>query len=272
MQIVAKVVNQAISEKDLHREQACGGSASQALRRLIDRCLLLEKAQQEGISASDEEFDIALMEILDEERPFGLPPGSLQDMDALEMETLIRNNIIIRKYVAQLCPKGISLPERHLQEIYQEQIENFCHEEMVRCSHILITGENALQEITRIRKRINDSKDFERECKIRSECPSNECCGDLGFFPRGKLFPLIDEVAFALELNEISQPFKSPQGYHILMLTERRDKSAIPFAQIKDSLSDHLLLMEREYILMRHLDELHEEFQSQILIYDDALK
>jgi hypothetical protein len=30
--------------------------------------------------------------------------------------------------------------------------------------------------------------------------------------------------------------------------------------------------MEREYFLLRHLAELYEEFYSQILIFDDALK
>ena len=272
MQIVAKVVSKTISQKDLDREQACGGTESHALKRLIDRCLLLEKAEQIGVTVSDEEFDIALMEILDEENPFGLPPGSIQNMDALEMEILIRRNIIIRKYVANICPDTLSFGDDKLRELYKEQIDMFCSEEMVRCSHILIKGESALEQITEIRSRIKSSEDFLAYCKECSDCPSNECCGDLGFFPRGKLFPQIDEVAFSLELNEISQPFKTPEGYHILMLTERKCESPIPFEEIKDSLNDHLIQMEKEYFLMRHISELYEEFKNQILIYKDALK
>lgn len=225
-----------------------------------------------GLSVSDEEFDIALMEILDEDEPFGLPAGSLQDMDAHEMETLLRRNILIRKYIASICTQASQIENAKLKELYDEQIQNFCSEEMVRCSHIFIKGENALERITEIRSRIHSPEDFAAECRRCSDCPSNECCGDLGLFPRGKLFPQIDDVAFELNLNEISMPFASPEGYHILMLTERKCKSPIPFDDIRDSLASHILQMEREYFLMRHLGELYQEFKHQILIFDDVVK
>ncbi|MCB5260566.1 MAG: peptidylprolyl isomerase [Candidatus Cloacimonetes bacterium] len=272
MQIIARIVNKEIFDRDVTREMACGGTAVQALKRLVDRCLLLVKAGQIGINVSDEEFDIALMEILDEEEPFGLPPGFLQQMDALEMETLIRRNIIIRKYVSTLYPDDHPIAEDKLKELYDEQIQNFCSEEMVRCSHIFIKGENALQRITEIHSRIKNPQDFANECRSCSDCPSNRCCGDLGYFPRGKLFPEIDKVAFQLKLHEISMPFKSPEGYHILLLTDRKCKTPIPFERIKSSLATNIRQMEREYFLMKHLGDLYNEFKHQIVIFDDALK
>ncbi len=272
MQIIAKVVSHEISRKDLDREIACGGTEEQALKRLMDRCLLLEKADQLAFNVSDDEFEVTLMQLLDEEEPLGFPPGVLQDMNAQEMETLVRRNIIIRKYVASLHPEGKPISEEKLKELYQDHTDCFCCEEMVRCSHILLKGEGALEEITAIRAQIHNADDFNKMCAKLSECPSNECCGDLGFFPRGELYAEIDEVAFCLQPGEISQPFKSPGGYHILMSTDRKCKCLVPFEDIKDSLAANLHLMEREYILKRHLVELYEEFYSQILIFDDALK
>jgi parvulin-like peptidyl-prolyl isomerase len=272
VQIIAKVVSQKIFDKDVVREMACGGSSEQALKRLIDRCLLLEQADRKGLKVSDEEFDIALMEVLDEEEPFGLPAGQLQDMDALEMETLIRRNILIRKYLAGIYPEDRPIEESKLKELYDEQIQNFCSEEMVRCSHILIQGESALERITEIRAQISDPEDFRAYCKDCSYCPSNKCCGDLGYFPKGKLFPEIDEVAFSLKMNEISMPFASPEGYHILMLTDRKCKAPIPFEDIRESLAAQIRQMEREYFLMRHIAELYEEYKEQILVFEDALQ
>ena len=272
MQIVAKVVNREISRKDLEREMACGGTEEQALKRLIDRCLLLGKADQLSFSVSDDEFEVALMQLLDEDEPMGLPAGLLQDMNAQEMETLIRRNIIIRKYVASLYPGDMPIPAERIKELYQEQIDKFCCEEMVRCSHILIKGENALERLTVIRSQIHDPDDFKQVCESYSDCPSNKCCGDLGFFPRGRLFSEIEEVAFSMQPGEISMPFESPEGCHILMLTDRKCKCLIPFEDIEESLGTHLGQMEREYFLLRHLAELYEEFSSQILIFDHALK
>lgn len=272
MQIIARVLSYEISRKDLDREVACGGTEAKALKRLIDRCLLLGKADQLDFNVSEEEFDIALMQLLDEEEPLGLPPGVLQDLNAQEMESLIRRNIIIRKYIASLFPEDMPISEEKLKELYQEQIDIFCSEEMVRCSHILIKGEGALEKLSKIRAQIKDADDFNKECADCSECPSNKCCGDLGYFPRGKLYAEIDEVAFAMQPGEISMPFETPGGYHILMLTDRKSKSPIPFEEIKDSLATHLRHLEREYFLKRHLAELYEEFRSEILIFDDALK
>jgi foldase protein PrsA len=272
VQIVAKVLNLEISDNDVTREQRCGGNSAQAMRRLIDRCLLLAKATQLGFAVSDEEFDVALMELLDEEEPFGLPPGSLQDMEATEMETLLRRNILIKKYMNSVYPALPPVSEERLKEIYRDQAESFCCEEMVRCSHIFIRGTDAKERALSIRRKILDYDDFMRICKDCSDCPSNNSCGDLGFFPRGKLYPEIDTVAFSLELHQISDPFPSPQGYHILVLTDRKQSEPIPFEEIKSSLAQQLHRMEREYFLMRHLSELYEEYQGQILILCDAYK
>lgn len=271
MQIIAKVLNIEIFERDLEREMCCGGDSQRALHRLIDRCLLLVKALQLGYEASDAEFDIALFELLDEEEPFGLPAGSLMKMSAKEMETLLRRNIIIKKYLQSIYPRT-DISEDKLQALYQEQKESFVCEEMVRCSHIFLSGEKARDRIHEIRKRIHSKEDFLSFCNSCSECPSHKCCGDLGFFPRGKLFPEIDAVAFSLELNEISEPFASPEGYHILMLTDRKPAGPIPFEEIKQSLLAQLKQMEREYYLLHHLSELYQEYKNNIIILNDAYK
>lgn len=272
MQIIAKVVSHDISESDVNREMRCGGTGIQALKRLIDRCLLLEKAAQCGLGVLDEEFDLALLQLLDEEEPFGLPPGSLQDMDASIMENLLKRNILIRKYIASLCQNDSCVQDEKVKELYQEQVDHFCSEEMVRCSHILIKGVNAMQKAKDIRASIHSKEDFLNICTDCSDCPSCENCGDLGFFPRGKLDPVIEEVAFALKLNEISAPFATRHGYHILMLVDRKETTPIPFEEIKDSLANSIRQMEREYFLMRHLSELYEEFKAQIYILSDAYK
>jgi len=45
--------------------------------------------------------------------------------------------------------------------------------------------------------------------------------GELGYIRRGLLVKEFEEVAFGLGIDEISEPFKSPFGYHIVQLIER---------------------------------------------------
>ncbi|HNQ44204.1 MAG TPA: peptidylprolyl isomerase, partial [Candidatus Cloacimonadota bacterium] len=268
-------VDYEITDTDLSRECKCipNQDPIQALRRLIDRCLLLNKAVESGYSVSDDEFDVALLELIEEEEPFGLPAGSLQDLDAQEMETLLTRNILIRKYIQDICNEDDLVSENKLKEVYEEQREKFCSEEMVRCSHILIKGgDDALAKILELRKQINSPEDFIAYSSSCSDCPSNSKCGDLGFFSRGKLIPEIDEVAFSLSLGEISHPFKSKYGYHLLLLTDRKCSSPVPFEEIKTSLAARIRQLEKEYFLMRHVSDLYLEYKDRIVILSDAYK
>ncbi len=46
--------------------------------------------------------------------------------------------------------------------------------------------------------------------------------GDLGFFARGVMLPEFEQVAFALEPGQISEPVKTTEGYHVVKLEEKR--------------------------------------------------
>ena len=50
---------------------------------------------------------------------------------------------------------------------------------------------------------------------------SSSSGGKLGYFVRGSLFPEYEEVAFSLNPGDVSDPFKTDLGYHIVLLEDR---------------------------------------------------
>ena len=50
---------------------------------------------------------------------------------------------------------------------------------------------------------------------------SSSSGGKLGYFVRGSLFPEYEEVAFSLKPGDVSDPFKTDLGYHIVLLEDR---------------------------------------------------
>ncbi|MCD4690000.1 peptidylprolyl isomerase [bacterium] len=70
---------------------------------------------------------------------------------------------------------------------------------------------------------VRDGEDFSELATIYSDDPGSRTNGgDLGWFGSGKMVPEFTEVAFSLSPGEISDPFKTQFGYHIILVEEIR--------------------------------------------------
>ncbi|MBW6514725.1 MAG: peptidylprolyl isomerase [Candidatus Syntrophosphaera sp.] len=272
MHLVARVFDLDITEEEVLGEsrELIGQETSlaqiHALNRLIDRCLLLHEALVSGVSATEEEFDSALLETLEE-----MDIAPLNAMQTRAMEERIRRRIIIRKYVQQVCAKDILIADDKLFAFYEDQKEVLFASEIIHASHILIQASEpeAEQKAKELRARIKDAEDFWSLCKDHSQCPSGCRLGDLGWFPRGRMIKEIEDVAFSLKPGQVSEVFRSRYGYHILMVTDKKIQQSVPFEDIRDSLKSHLIQLEREFFLIRHLNQLRENYRDQIQILDE---
>eukprot|EP00922_Rhytidocystis_sp_ex-Travisia-forbesii_P056847 GHVS01084102.1.p1 GENE.GHVS01084102.1~~GHVS01084102.1.p1 ORF type:complete len:136 (+),score=11.13 GHVS01084102.1:88-495(+) len=65
-------------------------------------------------------------------------------------------------------------------------------------------------------------KQFSALAEKYSECSSAKKGGDLGWFPRGKMVPEFQQVAFNLPKGGLSAPFKTCHGYHIVLVEDRK--------------------------------------------------
>lgn len=102
--------------------------------------------------------------------------------------------------------------------------------QQTRARHILLknsptlTEEEARTRLTRLRERIIGGADFAELAKVHSDDPSNAKGGDLGWISPGDTVPEFERVLNQLRDNELSQPFQSPFGWHIVQVQERRSE------------------------------------------------
>ena len=97
--------------------------------------------------------------------------------------------------------------------------------------HILMTPnqirdeEHTINLLTNLRQQINDGADFGILAKQNSEDSGSSLSGgELGWSAPGLFVPEFEEVMSTIPLNEVSQPFQSPFGWHILQVTARREQ------------------------------------------------
>ncbi|MEI6534788.1 MAG: peptidylprolyl isomerase [Verrucomicrobiaceae bacterium] len=93
--------------------------------------------------------------------------------------------------------------------------------------------------------------------------------GDLGWFSRNRVPPEFAEKVFALPVGEISAPFESHLGWHILLVREKQPARAPEFAEVQNEITAILESQWREATLKRLVSELRakakiEKFESRV--------
>ena len=83
----------------------------------------------------------------------------------------------------------------------------------IKCSHILVEKHSQALEIL---DEIKKGKKFGAIARKISKCPSRKKDGNLGYFTKGMMVKEFDEVAFKLQIGEISEPVKTEFGYHVI--------------------------------------------------------
>ena len=127
--------------------------------------------------------------------------------------------------------------------------------------HILIkvneqTSESdAKIKIDRLRERLVAGASFEELARANSEDASNARGGDLGWLSAGDTVPDFEHAMDRLAVNEISQPVRTPFGWHLIQVIERR-KQDVTQQRRRDE--------ARKAIRQRKSDEQFEEFVRQL--------
>ena len=84
----------------------------------------------------------------------------------------------------------------------------------IKCSHILVEKQS---QALAILDRIKNGEKFGKLAKdLSTDTGSAKRDGNLGYFTKGKMVKQFEEVAFKLQIGQVSEPVKSEFGYHII--------------------------------------------------------
>ena len=151
------------------------------------------------------------------------------DAERMQLDTLssFKNELAgYRKQLARPYLTDKQAEQKLIEEAYDRMTEE------VRASHLLLlVDEKALpkdtlavyQKINSLRNKILNGEDFETVAKTHSEDPSAKTNGgDLGYFSAFRMVYPFETAAFNTPLGEVSKPFRTRFGYHIVKVTDKR--------------------------------------------------
>ena len=84
----------------------------------------------------------------------------------------------------------------------------------IKCSHILVEKQS---ESLAIVERLKNGEKFGKLAKeLSTDSGSGKKDGSLGYFTKGMMVKKFEEVAFKLQIGQVSEPVKTEFGYHII--------------------------------------------------------
>ena len=143
---------------------------------------------------------------------------------------------VVKAYLSRELAGRVT--EERIRAAYDAEIRARPAEEEVRARHILVPTETEAREAL---AEIRAGADFNAVAQRRSAGPGAREGGDLGFFKRGDMVPEFAEAAFALPAGQTSAaPVRSPFGWHIIRVDERRSSAPPPFEEARETLRQRL--------------------------------
>lgn len=224
--VVAKVNDKSYTTADLEREMAqelrrapqqmqailaSKEGQKQFLDRLVRRELLLQEAEKQKIG---------------------------DRLEVAEQVAALRRELMIRALLQEEIGAKIKLEDKEIQEYFAAHAEEFSGDR-VRARHILVKTE---EEAKQVQDRLAKNEPFEELAKALSkDTASAGKGGDLDYFGREQMVPEFAKAAFSLKPGEVSGVVKTPFGYHIIKVVDRKKGQPSTYDQVKDQLQRRLL-------------------------------
>lgn len=262
-EVVAEVGNEKVSKEELYNVlvKQYGNST---LDNLITSKLIQQEAEKENITVSQKEIDEELNILINN---YGGEEVFTQAIEAsgVSMEDVERD---ISDYILteKLIEPRIEVTEEEMKSYFDENKESFAQAEQVRASHILVENEETAKEV---REKLDAGEDFAELAKEYSTDTSNaESGGDLGYFERGQMVPEFEEVAFAMEIDEISESVKTDYGYHIIKVVDKKEAAEANFEESKEEIKDIVFNQEFQAQYPAWLEEVKVEYSIKNYLND----
>jgi peptidyl-prolyl cis-trans isomerase SurA len=124
---------------------------------------------------------------------------------------------------------------------------------LIRLNEV-VTENDAVNRLNGLKDRIEHGADFSELARLHSDDTSAARGGDLGWVTPGDVVPDFERAMDALKTGQVSAPFKSPFGWHLVQVLERREQ---------DMSKDRQKLAARQAIRQRKSEDQWQEWVRQ---------
>jgi peptidyl-prolyl cis-trans isomerase SurA len=211
--------------------------SQQVLDRLILQEIQLQRAKRVGLTITDEQLNSALQEIAARNNiPFDQLPTALaaQGIDYKQYRESMRKELTLSTLRQRDVLSHINVSPHELEQYLARQ-QNAAANDEFNVSHILLSLPAAatpqqLEEISHkaqdVASRASKGEDFGQLAIVNSNSQTALDGGQLGWRKGTQLPQFILDLVVKMKPGDVSEPVRTPSGFHIVKLNERRSGEA----------------------------------------------
>ncbi|MFD2657699.1 peptidylprolyl isomerase [Gracilibacillus thailandensis] len=211
-----------ISKEAFYEELVASPSGGQVLQQMV-----LETILEDKYEVSDEEIDKEVERVKEQygEDQFEM----VLNQNGIEDEDAFREQLRVSLLQEKAATEDVEVTDEEIQQRYDRMQTNLV------ASHILVGDEETANEVI---DKLNDGEDFAELAEEYSTDPgSKDNGGDLGEFGVGQMVPEFEDAAYNLEIDEISEPVQTSNGFHVIKVTDRVEVEDVePLEDVEDQL------------------------------------
>lgn len=247
---VATVNGVEISKADFY-DHLVKGAGKQALDEMIGKELVNQEAKKANIAVTQADIDKRLKTFTES---FGSEENLNQALESYGMtkEDLIKD-IDFNLKLTKLLEPQIKVTDEEIKQTFDSYKDSFNTPEQVRASVILVATEEEAKDII---TQLKGGTDFAELAKSKSlDTVTKDKGGDTDFFGRGEQEEAIENAAFKLKKDEISEPVKTSQGYEVIKLTDRKEAHEATLEEKKEEIRESLVAQQVSQLTGTWLEE-----------------
>lgn len=230
----------------------------QVLERMIMTQLQLQVAERGGVKISDDQLNKAISRIAKQNNVTLAQFRSTLERDNFNFEVFreeMRREMIISRLVQRQVKQRINITDQEVDNFLATNKTQRGSKSEYRLQHILISlpdGASSEQinkaqsEATNLVNSLRGGSDFNQLAAAHSDGGNALKGGDLGWRSHGQLPSLFSELVDNMQAGEISDPVRSPSGFHIIKLTELRNTGDTRRHVINQTHARHILVRTNE--------------------------
>lgn len=245
------------------------------LRDLIDQSLLVQRGKDMSISVEPDvikrldqlriQNNLASMEDLEK-------AVSAQGLNWEDFKNTIRNSLLTQRVISSEVGSHITIGHDEIEKYYNEHKAEFVRPEQVALRSIEINTEKKTpEEIVELKKkaettlkRVKDGEDFGEMAKRFSDGSTAKQGGYLGVYKRGELSKELEDIAFKMKKNDVTDVMDTKQGFLILQVLEHYDEGEQSLAKVENEITEKLYSGRMEPAMREYVKTLRE--QSYVVI------